>query len=79
MREALAGTRPLTPEQERDLEIYLQEAGTEKLREAWLNGEVNLTDIARRGMELYGRKVLTYVPGIDAITRETTGADAWKS
>ena len=78
VREALAGTVPLTPEQKRDLDIYLHEASAEVMREGWLNGEINLADVARRGVELYGREVLTYVPGIDVITSETTGTSAWK-
>ena len=79
VREALTGTETLTPEQEWALAIYLQEARTEGLREAWLNGEVNLADVARRGVELYGREVLIRVPGVEVITRETTGTGAWKS
>ena len=78
VREALKTTQMLNEEQACDLDIYLQEATIEDLREAWLNGEVDLSNIARRALELYGREVLTYVPGIDVITRETTGAGAWK-
>ena len=79
VRDALGGTKELTREQEWALVIYLREARTEGLREAWLNGEVNLSDIARRGVELYGREVSRHIPGVDVITQEATGASAWKS